>query len=357
MPPEIQTPALIVDLDRAQANIDAMARLAEAGGTRLRPHIKSHKMPYLAGLQLAAGASGLTCATLDEAEVMADAGCADILLAYPVWGAHNLARLRRLRERVRLRVSLDSAEVAAGVGAMAGREPVEVLVEVDSGLGRLGRPPGRRSAELVADIDRVPGVTVVGLCSHAGHSYRARSTAELREIAEREVAELAETVRLCGGDLEISLGATPTARWEAAAAEVAEIRPGTYALNDTTMAGLGVATHDTCAARVLATVVATPVPGRFVVDAGTKALAADGAPGTIGVVGRPGLRLDMLYEEHGVGHGPETGGPAIGDRIELIPNHVCPVSNLFDLAFGVRGGRVERELEITAKRRSVRCAD
>ncbi|WP_207401074.1 alanine racemase [Actinomadura roseirufa] len=352
--PELDTPALIVDLDAAEANIAEMAGVAAGHGVRLRPHVKTHKMPDVARLQLDAGAAGITCAKLGEAEVMADAGFGDILLAYPLWGRAKTARLAALRERATVRVSLDSAEVAEQLGKAAGRtDPVPVFVEVDTGMHRLGRPPGAPTAELVADVRAVPGVRVAGLLTHAGHSYRSASADELRATAEREVTDLVETARLCGGELEISVGSTPTARYGAAVPGVTEIRPGTYVFNDATMIRLGVATERTAAARVLVTVVARPAPDRFVVDAGSKSLTSDGAgtPGWIIVAGRPELTMRFLSEEHGVGGCEPGAGPEIGERLELIPSHVCPVCNLVDTAYGVRGGRLDRELAVTARGR------
>jgi D-serine deaminase-like pyridoxal phosphate-dependent protein len=174
--------------------------------------------------------------------------------------------------------------------------------------------------------------------------------AELRAMAEREVTDLVETARLAGGELVVSVGSTPTARFGAAVAGVTEVRPGTYIFNDSNMIHLGVATERTAAARILATVIACPVPGRFVVDAGTKCLAADGSPGAIVIAGRPELRMDFLSEEHGVGACPLGAAPHIGERLELIPNHICPVINLFDTAYAVReDGVLDHELPIAAR--------
>ena len=242
---------------------------------------------------------------------MADAGLDDLLIAYPLVGEGKLRRLRDLLERARVRVSLDSVEVAEGLGRV-GRElgrDVEVLVEVDTGLHRLGRPPGRPTAELVGQVARVPGVEVIGLLTHAGHAYRAGAPEERRRVAEREVLDLVETAELCRRDGiaigEISVGSTPTARTGAFVDGVTELRPGTYALNDTTMMRLGIATEATAAARVLVTVVARPADDRFVVDAGSKCFTTDNmgsVPDWLVVAGRPDLHMDFLSEEHGVGH-------------------------------------------------------
>jgi D-serine deaminase-like pyridoxal phosphate-dependent protein len=358
---ELDTPALLFDLDAMERNLVEMATIARDAGVALRPHTKTHKCPEIARMQTDLGAQGITVAKLGEAEVMADAGFDDLLVAYPIVGESKLRRLRSLSERARVRVSLDSVDVAEGIGGVGldRGSPMDVLVEVDTGLHRMGRPPGEPSAELVLDIARVPGVEVVGLLTHAGHAYRAGSVAELEAIAEREAGELLETAERCelGGVpiREISVGSTPTARMVAAAAGVSEIRPGTYVFNDVQQMRLGTATVGTCAARVLATVVALPWRDRFVIDAGSKALSSDGGdgppyPGRGVVAGRGDLTLEALTEEHGVGTRDPGGAPlAIGDRIEVIPVHACGCVNLFDVAYGVRDGSVDRTFEIAAR--------
>ena len=357
--PALDTPALVVDLDALQRNIEAMASVADAAGVRLRPHTKTHKCPEIARIQVEAGAAGITVAKLGEAEVMADAGIDDLLVAYPIVGAAKLARLREVRERARVRVSLDSVAVAEGLGSIATvNDPVEVLVEVDTGHHRIGRPPGEPTATLVAEVARVSGVEVVGLISHAGHAYRA-APADLEAVARREAEDLGRTAQACaraGVEIrEISVGSTPTAGAVRGAAVVTEMRPGTYVFQDVQQMRLGVARERDCAATVLATVVARPWEDRFVIDAGSKCLSSDGHDGPPlagrGVVaGRPELRLDFLTEEHGVGH-VERGGPdlRIGERLSVIPLHVCACVNLFDSALGVRGSRVERRLAIAGR--------
>ena len=357
---ELETPALLVDLDVLEANLAEMAAVAARAGVRLRPHTKTHKSPEIAHMQVAAGAAGITCAKLGEAEVMADAGLDDLLIAYPLVGDDKLRRLAALLERARVRVTLDSVEVAEGLGRL-GRElgrDVEVLVEVDTGLHRLGRPPGPPTADLVGRVARVPGVQLAGLLTHAGHAYRSPTAAELRRLAEREVLDLVETAELCrrqGIDLaEISVGSTPTARVGAFVDGVTEIRPGTYALNDATMVRLGVATEAMTAARVLATVVARPTAERFVLDAGSKCFTTDNmgtVPDWLVGAGRPDLHMDFLSEEHGVGHRDGGEELRIGDRLQVIPSHVCGCVNLFDVAYGVRRGRLERELPIAGRGR------
>ncbi|HSN02775.1 MAG TPA: alanine racemase [Acidimicrobiales bacterium] len=358
---DLETPTLVIDLDRVEFNIAHMASLARDAGVRLRPHTKTHKMPEIARLQVAAGASGITCAKLGEAEVMVEAGFDDILLAYPLYGREKLARLARLRERARIQVSLDSIEVALGLaqlGVTAG-DPVEVYVEVDTGLHRTGALPGEPAAQLVARLADLKGLRVVGLMTHAGHAYGTSDANERRRVVAREMDDLRRTRALCaeaGVELgEISVGSTPSVRDEIASGIATEVRPGTYVFNDTTMIAHGVATPDTCAAHVLATVVSRPTEDRFVLDAGSKCLTSEnvGRSGWIQVVGRDDLVMDFVSEEHGVGHiDLERGAPlAIGDKVRLIPSHVCPVVNLFDSVTTSRGERVEGRVAVSARGR------
>jgi D-serine deaminase-like pyridoxal phosphate-dependent protein len=197
---------------------------------------------------------------------------------------------------------------------------------------------------------------VAGLLTHAGHSYRAGGPEERRRVAEREVLDLVETAELCRRDGiaigEISVGSTPTARTGAFVDGVTELRPGTYALNDTTMMRLGIATEATAAARVLVTVVARPADDRFVVDAGSKCFTTDNmgsVPDWLVVAGRPDLHMDFLSEEHGVGHPAGGDGVRIGDRLQVIPSHACTCVNMFDVAYGVRDGQVERQFQIAGR--------
>jgi D-serine deaminase-like pyridoxal phosphate-dependent protein len=357
---DLDTPSLLFDLDTLEANIAEMASVARDAGVRLRPHTKTHKSPAIARMQLEAGAAGITVAKLGEAEVMVEAGIDDVLVAYPLVGAVKLARLRALLERAAIRTTTDSVEVAEGlgrVGRQVGRD-VGVLVEVDTGLHRVGRAPGAPTVDLVRQLARIPGIEVLGLLTHAGHAYRSATPDELRAAAEREGLDLVETAAACAAEgielPELSVGSTPTARIVAGVPGVTEIRPGTYVFNDVQQLRLGVATESACAARVLTTVVSRPTEERFVLDAGTKAFTSDGGdgppfPGRGVVVGRPELRLDFMNEEHCVGHRTGEDDVRIGERLEVIPLHVCSTVNMFDEAFGVRGGGLERTFAIAGR--------
>jgi len=359
---ELDTPMLLIDLDVLERNLEEMAEVARAAGIGLRPHTKTHKAPEIARMQVEGGAAGITVAKLGEAEVMIDAGLDDVLIAYPIVGERKLERLGALLERASVRVSLDAIEVAEGIGRVGkdvGRD-VPVLVDVDTGLHRMGREPGKPSARLALEIAGVSGIEVIGLSTHAGHAYRATDPSELRRIAEHEALDLIETARRCevaGLPIhELSVGSTPTARIVAGVDGVTEIRPGTYVFNDVQQMRLGVATEATCAARILATVVARPTAERFLIDAGTKSFSGDGGdgpplPGRGVVAGRPELLLDFMNEEHGVGHIVGDAELRIGDRLEVIPLHVCSAVNLFDVAVGVRGGTIDHEIAIAARGR------
>jgi D-serine deaminase-like pyridoxal phosphate-dependent protein len=337
-----------------------MQERADKAGIRLRPHTKTHKSVQLARRQLALGAAGITVAKLGEAEVMAAAGISDILLAYPVVGPLKLARLRDLLLRVpRLTCAVDSVEVAAGLsrlGEALGR-PVPVYLEVDStGHRRLGQPAGEASLALARRIQSLPGVALTGLMAHAGPAYQARDEEELRRIAVQEAAPLAELATALGPGLQVSVGSTPTARFldAAAGAGASEARPGTYIFNDRTQVALGVCRPEDVAVTILATVVSRPAPDRAVIDAGSKTLTSDtfGAAAGFGEVrGEPAMRLVRLSEEHGVMAVPPDCDLAVGDRVEIIPNHVCPCVNLTDELVGLRGGRPTERVRVDARGR------
>ncbi|KAA1395755.1 alanine racemase [Aeromicrobium ginsengisoli] len=351
----VETPAVVIDLDQVERNIKEMFTVADAHGVRLRPHIKSHKIPELMRLQLAGGAIGATCATLREVEVMIDAGCPSVTLAFPPLSADKIARLVALREHAEIRVTLDSVEAATVLGQAAGSQPFAVLLEIDTGQGRLGRPPGAPSVELGLQIAAIPGVRLIGVSSHAGHAYAATSQQDLARIASDEADDLvrtAEELRRNNVDVrEISVGSTPSAR-AGFGLGMTESRPGTYVMNDANMVRLGVATHETCAAFVLATVISRPAPDRVVIDAGTKMLSSDGFGGDdwVHVLHRPDLHPAFLSEEHGVFHADDPAtAPAIGDRVLVIPHHVCTMMNLADEVHLVSDGGVTDTVPVSAR--------
>ena len=194
---DLDTPALVIDLGRVEANINEMAGRAKETGVRLRPHTKTHKIPEIARLQVDAGAAGITVAKVGEAEVMVAAGFDDVLIAYPIYGAAKLARLQALREKARILVSLDSLEVAEGLGRLgtSSGEPIEIYVEVDTGQHRMGRPPGQPTVDLIRQLAEVKGITIIGLMTHAGHTYDATSLSDRDLVVDKEIADLVHDQR------------------------------------------------------------------------------------------------------------------------------------------------------------------
>lgn len=358
---ELDTPALVVDADIMARNIDRMATSAAARGIALRPHIKTHKSPYVAHRQLQAGSAGITCAKLSEAEVMVDAGITNILIAYPILGETKLRRLRALACDADLTVSVDSLGVAAGisrVGQDIGRQ-IPVYLEVDTGLRRLGLPAGDESITLGCRIAELPGIRLTGVMTHAGHVGAAKDVTELEALSRRQAEALVQTaegLRQHGIPISVvSPGSTLAAGYELDTPGVTEIRPGTYVFNDLNTMARGIATEADCAASVIVTVVSRPAPDRAVVDGGSKTFSSDrcsvpGFEGSGWVKGHPGLRLVRLSEEHGVlSVAPSETSLQVGDRLQIIPAHICPVVNLFDEIVLTRGGSVERHIPVTAR--------
>jgi D-serine deaminase-like pyridoxal phosphate-dependent protein len=363
---------VLVDRARVERNLDRMQSAARAHRVRLRPHAKTHKSVELAKRQIAGGSAGICCAKLGEAEIFAGAGVEDIRLPYPLHPI-NAERVVDLLDRTRLSFIIDHWDVARGwsdVMQRDGRE-VEVLVKVDVGTHRCGIDPARPdAAELVARVAALPGLRFRGLLSHAGHGYAARSEAELRAVAEAEaetMGSLSERVRALGVDVEeVSVGATPTARFVADQPGITELRPGNYIYFDRTQVGLGSAAWDDCALTVLARVVSKPAADRIILDSGSKTLTNDLARGfaplpgygavlqSIGGVQAPDetLLIERLSEEHAavrVSGGVHRLEP--GDLVRVVPNHSCVVSNLVDAAWLVDGADVVERLEISARGR------
>ena len=367
---EVETPALAVDLDVVERNVAAMAEHARRHGVGLRPHAKTHKTPLIAALQLRAGAIGLTVAKIGELEALLCDELTDVLVAFPIVGARKLARLLALAERVRITVGLDSAAAARELSdaAAAARRTIGVLVEVDTGGRRCGVLPGEPAVALAREIAPMAGLELRGIMTHEGHAYAARDRDELRAISLAAGQAMVETARALGegglGAPIVSVGSTPSARDVAEVAGITEIRPGTYVLQDYNQVRLGVAAVEDCAATVLATVIARPTADRAVIDAGTKAVGADrhmirAKPEVFGLVkDRPGWLFAQASEEHGVLlRADDTAGDrpddlAVGQRVEVIPNHICPAVNLHDELAAHRGGVFEGFVRIVARGKS-----
>jgi D-serine deaminase-like pyridoxal phosphate-dependent protein len=361
---DLDTPALIVDIDKLKFNIQDMADFAAAEGIQLRPHAKTHKTPEIGKLQLEAGAVGLTVAKLSEAEVFIDAGCREILVAYPLVGPAKHRRLVELCQRARIITVLDHIEIAEALSRSMSTNGLElpVMVEVDTGLGRCGVSPGAPARDLAQQVARLPALRFVGLLTHEGHAQLAGAPDQVRVMglsAGQMMAETAELIRKSGLEVPIiSVGLTATAKITATVAGVTETRPGIYVFYDRSEVLHQVVAPERCAARVLATVATRPTADRIILDAGSKALTSDGAgvsPPVTGhglVIDHPDWEIKSLSEEHGATSIPRDDTARIGDRVEIIPNHICPVINLFDSMHITRGEQVINEWVVAARGKS-----
>lgn len=361
---DLRTPAVLIERSRAITNIERMQAAANQRGIRMRPHAKTHKSPAVARWQLERGAVGVCCAKLGEAEVFADAGISDIRLPYPLNPA-NADRLLRLADRAAISFIVDHLAVAGGWSdaLSRARREIDVLVKVDVGFHRCGIAPSVPDAvAFLQQVASMPGLRLRGLLSHAGHGYHATSEDHARKIAEDEarmLASMASAARQAGLAIdEVSAGATPTARYALQQDGLTEYRAGNYVFFDRTEVGLGAATLDDCAMTVLARVVTKPAADRIILDCGSKTLSSDGARGFTPLPGHgfifrelaaaPGqqpdsdLIIERLSEEHAtvrVTSGSTSLEP--GDRVRVLPNHSCVVTNLVDELWLVDGSSIE----------------
>lgn len=349
---QVPTPALVLDLDRLESNLAHMSERAEALGVSLRPHVKTHKCPEIARLQVEHGARGLTVSTLEEARVFADAGHRDLTWAFPVIPG-RVDEAARLARRVRLGLVVDDARAAEALEGTG--EELEVWLKVDCGYGRAGVDPrGKAFVDLASAVSRSPNLVYRGLLTHSGQGYAARGGDALAGVAEEERAVMAGAAgRLRDLGVEVpavSVGSTPATSLARSLEGVDEVRPGNYALYDYTQAFLGSCDVSDCAATVLATVVSSrPGAAHCVVDAGALALSrdpgpADAEPASMGRIladaatGEldPERRLVSLSQEHGI----VEGRLPYGTRVRIVPNHSCLAVACHDRFVVARGDRV-----------------
>lgn len=356
----LDTPSLIVDLDKLEANIRRMAEIGRATGTAIRPHAKTHKIPEIGRMQVEAGSSGLTVAKLGEAEVFAQHGLDDLCIAYPLWGEQKWDRLCRLASQIHVRVAVDSRQVVEGISRTAARHGMRIRIrlEVESGMQRCGLQTLDQLLDLAREMDRLPGVELVGLMEYAGHSTEQPDIEGIRAagVAEaRHLVGMAEALRRQGFAVpELSVAGTPAGPAAAQVPGITEIRPGTYVFSDRSQVATGWSNLDQCALTVLTTVVSRPVPTRAILDAGTKTFSSDTAvrsPGYGAVLGHAEYALTKLSEEHGVMAVPEDSPLPIGSRLRIVPNHCCTCLNLHDRVLAVRGDEVVATWEVAARGR------
>ena len=341
---QLDTPCAVVDLDRLAANIARFQAYLSQHGIANRPHIKTHKIPEIARMQLAAGAVGITCQKIGEAEVMAQAGIEDIFLPYNILGETKLERLMQLARRTRLSVTADSDTTVRGLAAAARRAglTLPVLVEFDTGLARCGVQSPAAAAALARTIAGAEGLHFGGLMTYPSNQHTGAFVRATRELLAADGIAIER----------ISGGGTPQ-MWQAHQfPEVTEHRAGMYIFGDRFTVGSGALTLDDCSFRVLATVVSRPTAERGILDAGSKTFSSDllGLDGHGLILEYPEARLYQLSEEHGfVDFAACARRPAIGERVSVLVNHCCPVANLFNQLVGLRGDQVEVVWPVAAR--------
>jgi D-serine deaminase-like pyridoxal phosphate-dependent protein len=346
---ELETPIVTVELDIMASNIKKMQAYCDAHKLRFRPHIKTHKIPEVGRLQLDAGAQGITCQKLGEAEVFADAGFDDIFIPYNLICPAKLARLTALARRCRVSVAVDSAPVTQGISeaATAAGAEIPLLIECDTGAGRTGVQTPEQALELARLIDRLPGIRFAGLMTFPTNL----------ETTPPFLAEALGLLGRAGLQAEIVSGGGTPQTWRVhEIPQITEHRAGTYVYNDSNTVAAGTASLDECAMRVLMTVVSRPTAERGILDGGSKTLSADRLlwrdPSYGTILEYPHAVIYGYSEEHAnvdLAHCKRK--PAVGERGTVIPNHCCTVSNLHDEILGVRGGQVELTWRVQARGR------
>ena len=343
------TPAVVVDLDRVERNIARLQAACDAAGVANRPHIKTHKSPALAKMQRDAGAKGITCQKLGEAEVMADAGLDDILISYNILGEEKLGRLAALMRRATIVVAADNPVTVAGLpqAAAIAERTLDVIVECDTGYKRAGVETPAEAIALAKDIASRPGLAFSGFLMYPP----VTAAAETQSFLDEALAG----VRRAGLEPRIvSSGGTPNLRNLGKLEGATEHRAGTYIFNDRMMLKAGIATLDDVALHVVSTVVSRAAPERGILDAGSKTLTWDsgGLDGYGLVLEHPQAKIARFSEEHGfLDLTACNDRPGVGDVVRIVPNHVCVVVNMVDRLIGTRGKEIVGEIPVAARGR------
>ena len=345
---EYGTPCAVIDMDRVERNIARIQKACEAAGVANRPHIKTHKSPLLAKMQIAAGASGITCQKLGEAEVMAEAGIDDILISYNLIGDEKMARLGALQRKANMMVAADNSTVIAGLtkAAETSGRPLPVVVECDTGRKRAGVETPAEAVRLAREIAASKGLVFAGFMLYPTETGWAE--------AQRFYDEALAGVRAQSQEVKmVSTGGTPNMKNVGKLKGATEHRPGTYIYNDRMQVAAGVATWDDCALNIYSTVVSRAAPERGILDAGSKTLTSDPGGGLDGfglILEHPEARIARFAEEHGfLDLSRSNTRPNVGDVVRIVPNHVCVVVNMMDEVVMVRGEDIIGTLPVAAR--------
>ncbi len=359
----LETPCVVVDLDKMENNIEEMANLAKKHKVELWPMIKTHKSEYIVKEQLKNGARGILVAKLSEAEVLINSGVKHVILAYPLIGDSKTERLIELSKIVEVICSIDSVESAKLLNTVAilNNTIFNYVIIIDSGLKRLGVLP-ENTESLYKNIKNFKGIKLIGVATHGGHVYGALNEQDVITASEQEKLAILSASKLLreqeGVDLSIvALGSTPTVETLLDFDGVKQIRPGNYVFYDAIQVALGIVPKERCALTVLATVISIPKKGRAVIDAGSKILCLDaGAHGNTSIKGYgivqnySGVLIESLSEELGkLKYDSDKYSFEIGQRVEIIPNHACTVTNMVDKIYGLREEEVEVIIDVTAR--------
>jgi D-serine deaminase-like pyridoxal phosphate-dependent protein len=341
---ELETPVPVVDIDTLEANISRLQSYLNKHGIANRPHIKTHKIPAIAQMQMDAGAIGITCQKVSEAEVMAEADFKDIFIPYNIVGEKKLTRLMALAKKVTVSVTADSAYVINGLSEAAKRAglTMSVLIECDTGAHRCGVQTPQEAFELARLIAQLPNVEFGGLMTYPTSDATDIFIRETRALLTKEGLHIDR----------VSGGGTPTMWQVHEHPDVTEHRAGIYVYGDRLTLRSGAVTLDTCALKVHTTIVSRPTADRGVLDAGSKSLSSDlhGLDGHGYICEYPDAKIYALSEEHGhVDFSACERKPEIGERVTVIPNHCCTVTSLFDEVVGARGDQVEVVWKVAAR--------
>lgn len=360
---ELDTPTLLIDREIMLDNLRSMQDYANRVGVALRPHTKTHKMPRIANLQVKAGAAGIAVAKVGEAEVMAANGLSDIFIANEIVGEQKLERIRRLSESIDISFGVDSpcqvegAELAFSSSA----KPAELMIEIEVGENRSGIIEEKDFLILLDCIRKCPHVRFRGLFSHDGNSYGAKDIAECQSIflgSQRRTLRFAELAEGIGMKPDVvSVGSTPSLLNGFEILDgITELRPGTYIFMDASQANV-IGTLDRCAATVLATVISRPTSERVILDVGAKGLTMQertkgicATPGKGTIKEYPTTHIRAVYDEHAIIYDKDFRDKVrIGDKVRIIPVHICPVCNLYDSVTLISGEEIIEEIPILCR--------